>query len=224
MREPVTARPEQPGGGRGDRPRLPVPRPGMWATVQAAVRPLLITAGLITAYYLLPLDSRGAGAASVILALGLLGVGLVFAWEIRAIMRSPYPRLRAVEALVATLALFLMLFSCAYYILDSTTTGSFNEPLTRTDALYFTLSTFSTVGYGDIVARSQAARLVTMIQMSCGLLLAGIALRVLTGAVTAGLLRKHSAEPGRTAGTDDGASDGSESSDDSGGPGRDVEP
>ncbi|GHI02926.1 metal transporter [Streptomyces cellostaticus] len=213
MSDPVTARPEHPRSGRANRPRPPAPRPTVRATAQAVIRPLLITAGLVSAYYLVPLNNRGAGATSALLVCGLLGVGLVFAWEVWAIMRSPYPRLRAVEALAATLVLFLMLFAGTYYVLDSTTPGSFSEPLTRTDALYFTLTTFSTVGYGDITARSQAARLVTMLQMSTGLLLAGFALRVLTGAIETGLQRKRSAQPGPPDGTDDagsGRSSGSE--------------
>jgi hypothetical protein len=37
--------------------------------------------------------------------------------------------------------------------------------LTRTDALYFTVTVFSTVGFGDITAASQSARLVVTAQM-----------------------------------------------------------
>jgi hypothetical protein len=32
--------------------------------------------------------------------------------------------------------------------------------LTRTDALYFTVTVFSTVGFGDITAKTETARLV----------------------------------------------------------------
>ncbi|MEU5533946.1 ion channel [Streptomyces sp. NPDC020362] len=208
MSDPVTARPEHARRGWGHRLRRPVPQPTTWAKVQAVGRPLIITAGLVAAYYLAPLGVRGAGATSALLLCGLFGVALVFAWEIWAIMRSPYPRLRAIEALAVTLVLFLMIFAGAYYALDNNTPDSFSERLTRTDSLYFTLTTLSTVGYGDITARSQTARVVAMVQMACGLLLAGFALRVLTGAVATGLQRKRSAAPGAADGTDDGGSDG----------------
>jgi Ion channel len=42
-----------------------------------------------------------------------------------------------------------------------TNPANFNtHPLTRTDMLYFTVTVFSSVGFGDITAASQLARLV----------------------------------------------------------------
>lgn len=166
--------------------------------VVAGARPVAVAAGLLTAYYLLPLDERRTAGASAALACGLLAVLLVFGWEVRAITRSPYPRLRAVEALAATLVLFLVLFAGAYYMLGRAVPGSFSEPLTRTDALYFALTTFSTAGFGDITARSQTARVLLMVQMTGGLLLVGVAARVLAAAVRTGLRRQrrpHHGEP-----------------------------
>ncbi|WP_078888091.1 potassium channel family protein [Streptomyces sp. NRRL S-118] len=170
------------------------------AAVVSVTRAVFIAVGLVTAYYLLPLDERGTAGASALLLGGLAAVLLVFGWEVRAIVRSPHPRLKAVEALVATLALFLILFAGAYYLLDHSSPGSFSEPLTRTDALYFTLTTFSTVGFGDIAARSQTGRVLTMLQMFGGLLLVGVAARVLAGAVQAGLRRQRRDAPDQEAG------------------------
>ncbi|MFD8525220.1 potassium channel family protein [Streptomyces capillispiralis] len=205
MSDPSAARPDRTRSGPDARRPL---RPRRWAAVVAAARAVLIAVGLVTAYYLLPLDERGTAGASALLVCGLVAVLLVFGWEVRAIVRSPHPRLKAVEALAATLALFLVLFAGAYYLLDRSSAGSFSEPLTRTDALYFTLTTFSTVGYGDITARSQTGRVLTMAQMAGGLLLVGVAARVLASAVQAGLRRQRrgpSAEPrsGAEAGTPD---------------------
>ncbi|MFJ3306542.1 potassium channel family protein [Streptomyces sp. NPDC086549] len=165
------------------------------ASLMAAVRTCLITVALVTAYYLLPLRERGTTATSALLLAGVLAVAVVFSWEAWAILSSPHPRLKAVEALVVTLALFLVLFAGAYYVLDGTSPDSFTEPLTKTDALYFTLSTFTTVGYGDITAASRVARVTVMLQMTCGLFLAGIAVRILTRAVEVGLLRRDAPPP-----------------------------
>ncbi|MET9761366.1 potassium channel family protein [Streptomyces sp. NPDC006372] len=171
--------------GRGPRRR---------AAVFALVRAALIAVGLVTVYYVLPLDGRSTGGSSALLACGLLLVVVVFWWEVRAIVSSPHPRLKAVEALAATLAMFVLLFASAYFLLEHTTPGSFSEPLTKTDSLYFTLTTFTTVGYGDIVARSQTGRVLTMFQMLGGVLLVGVAARILAGAVQAGL-RRQGREP-----------------------------
>ncbi|MFE9626675.1 potassium channel family protein [Streptomyces sp. NPDC006527] len=167
---------------------------GRRAAAVAVARAVLIAVALVAAYYLLPLDRSGTTGAAAVLACGLLLVVLVFSWEVWAISRSPYPRLKAVEALAATLALYLVLFAGIYHLLEHHIPGSFSEPLTRTDALYFALTTFTTVGYGDITARSQAGRVVTMVQMAGGLLLVGVAARVLAGAVRAGL-RRQGREP-----------------------------
>ncbi|MFF8595582.1 potassium channel family protein [Streptomyces sp. NPDC015220] len=156
----------------------------------ALTRTLLVTVGSVTAYYLLPLEGHGTVRASVVLACGLAAVAVLFGWEVLVITRSPYPRLRAVEALAATLPLFLLLFASAYFLLGQSAPGSFNERLTRTDALYFALTTFTTVGYGDITALSETGRVLTMFQMLGGLLLVGVAARVLTGAIEAGLRRR----------------------------------
>ncbi|MFC9911439.1 potassium channel family protein [Streptomyces sp. NPDC127197] len=185
MSDPPAVRAEDTRPGQG---------PGRRAAAVAVARAMFIAAGLVTAYYLLPLERSDTIGAAAVLACGLLVVALVFSWEVWAIVRSPHPRLKAVEALAATLTLYLVLFADVYYLLERYLPGSFSEPLTRTDALYFALTTFTTVGYGDITARSQTGRVATMVQMAGGLLLVGVAVRVLAGAVRAGL-RRQGREP-----------------------------
>ncbi|MFF7899297.1 potassium channel family protein [Streptomyces sp. NPDC088817] len=194
MSDPAASRtPDTPGRRppRRDRERLVLRS----AALMVLARAVLVTTGLVTAYYLLPLDARATGMTAVLLGLGLVGVALFFGWEVWAIVRSPYPRLKAVEALTITLPLFLLLFAGAYYLLDRSDPRSFTEPLTRTDALYFAMTTFTTVGYGDITARSQTGRVLTMLQMTGGLLLVGVAARVLTGAIQAGLRQQRRDRP-----------------------------
>jgi voltage-gated potassium channel Kch len=79
--------------------------------------------------------------------------------------------------------LFLLLFASAYFVMARASPASFSHHLTRTDGLYFTVTTFSTVGYGDITATSQAARLVVTAQMILDLLALGLGIRVFIGAV-----------------------------------------
>lgn len=159
--------------------------------VHAVVRPLLTAAGLVVAYYLLPMNRPFAGGGAVGLVLGLIAVLVIFIWQIRMIARSPRPRLRAVQAFATVLPLFLLLFAAAYYLLEQSEPRSFTEPLTRTDALYFTITVFSTVGLGDIAARSEPARVVTMLQMTGDILVVAVAARMAVGAVQAGLRRQR---------------------------------
>ncbi|MCH0564226.1 MULTISPECIES: potassium channel family protein [unclassified Streptomyces] len=184
-------------GEEGSRPDT-ADRSGRLAAAVALTRPGLFTVGLVTAYYLLPLDGGLTGGSIAGLVCGLLAVTTVFVWEVRTIVRSSHPRLQAVEALAVTVALYLILFASAYHLLDRSAPDTFSEPLTRTDALYYTLTTFATVGFGDITARSQTGRVLTMLQMTGGLILAGVAARILTHAVQTGLRRqgRQPPEPG----------------------------
>ena len=67
----------------------------------------------------------------------------------------------------------------------------FSEPLTRLDAAYFTVTVFATVGFGDIVAVSQAARTVAIVQMVGDLVLVGLVAEALFGAVQVNLSRRE---------------------------------
>jgi hypothetical protein len=62
--------------------------------------------------------------------------------------------------------------------------------MSRTDALYFTVTTFATVGFGDITARSQGARIIVILQMLADLLVLGFGVKVLLGAVQTGRQRQ----------------------------------
>ena len=120
------------------------------------LRALATTVVLVALYYLLPLDH--IKNVPLTLAGGLLSLLAVTIWQVRAIIRARYPALRTVEALAATVPLFLLLFASAYFTMARTNPASFStHSLTRTDALYFTVTAFSTVGFGDITAVSQPA-------------------------------------------------------------------
>ncbi|MFI5821838.1 potassium channel family protein [Streptomyces rishiriensis] len=168
--------------------------PARRQTVLAMLRTVVTATGLVFGYYLLPMDEGFSGGSAAGIVLGLMAMLALFAWQVRTITRSPSPRLRAVESLAATLPLFLLLFATAYYLLERSTHGSFSEPLTRTDSLYFTLTVFSTVGFGDITADTQTARILTMVQITGNILLVGVAAKVVAGAVQTGLRRKQNSD------------------------------
>jgi Ion channel len=106
------------------------------------------------------------------------------AFQVRSIVRSRFPALRAIEALATSVPLFLLLFASAYAVLSTISVRNFGQPLTHTDALYFTVTVFSTVGFGDITAKTEAARLVVTSQMIADLLIIGLGIRIILGAVT----------------------------------------
>jgi voltage-gated potassium channel len=68
--------------------------------------------------------------------------------------------------------------------------GNFGEKLTHTDALYFAVTVFTTVGFGDITAKSEGARLLVTGQMVTDLIILGIGAKIIFGAVTRGRQRQ----------------------------------
>jgi voltage-gated potassium channel len=145
---------------------------------------------LVTVYYLLALDTAHRWLAVAILVIGLVVLVLLIVYSVRAIPRSPFPGLRAVEALAVTVPLFLVLFAGAYAVMDRIAPASFTHSLTHTDALYFTVTVFSTVGFGDITARTDGARVVVIIQMIMDLVIIGVAIQAIVGAARRGRERQ----------------------------------
>jgi hypothetical protein len=52
--------------------------------------------------------------------------------------------------------------------------------------LYFTVTVFATVGFGDIVATTQGARVLVMGQMVAGIVIIGLGVRIFVDAVKRG--------------------------------------
>jgi hypothetical protein len=171
------------GTDRSTETRVAVPR---GALLLGLTRASVTVTGLVGLYYLLPLDRVSRGPTLLRLLAGLLGIGLLVAWQVRAILRARHPALRAVEAIALSLPLFLLLFAAAYVVLAGSDPGSFTEPLTHTDALYFVVTVFATVGFGDITPVTETARVLTTLQMVGDLVLIGLVLRLFLTAVDRG--------------------------------------
>ncbi len=150
------------------------------------LRAFATSALLVALYYVLPLDRFSVPSLALVLAVGLAVLGAMSYWEVRAIVRSRFPGMRAVQALATLVPFFLLLFSSTYFTLSDREPATFSETLSRTDALYFTISTFATVGFGDIVARTDAVRLLVSGQILLDLVILGLGIRVLLGAVQRG--------------------------------------
>jgi voltage-gated potassium channel len=158
------------------------------------LRALAITAAVVAAYYLLPLDRLAGVPLGFSFVAGLVVLTAMSVYQVRAIINASYPAIRAIEALAATAPLFLVLFAAIYFLMAQADLNNFNvHSLTRTDALYFTVTVFTTVGFGDIVATTQVARLVVTVQMILDLVVLGLGVRVFLGAVQRGR-QQHTAQ------------------------------
>jgi hypothetical protein len=156
-------------------------RRGRRAATRSFARASVVAAGVITAYYVLPV--RAESDLGMVLRILLVSVllAVVVAWEIRAVARAEFPRLRAIDALVSTVSIMVIAFAITYLNLSLRNTTSFNEALQRTSSLYFTVTTLATVGYGDIYARTDGARVAVMIQMVFNVAVIGTTVRAILG-------------------------------------------
>jgi voltage-gated potassium channel len=165
-------------------------QPPLSKIIWSLLRAVGSTAALVAVYYLLPLDHSSVRFGVITLIVGLVILLLLITFQVRAIIASPWPGLRALEALSISVPLFLLLFASTYVVMAARTASTFNAPMTHSNGLYFTVTVFSTVGFGDITAQSQAARLLVTVQMMTDLLILGLGARVILGAVTRGRERR----------------------------------
>jgi len=158
-------------------------RESRWPVAASVARILATTVVLSALYVLTPFEQPASSKAAVRLGLSVLLLIVVVSWQIVIVARSPYPRLRAVEAVSISFPLLILLFASTYYAMDQTTPESFNESISRVDAIYMTVTIFSTVGFGDLVATTEAARVAVTIQMVVNMALIGVVAKVLLGTV-----------------------------------------
>lgn len=85
--------------------------------------------------------------------------------------------------------LFLVMFAWIYLTMSASDPTAFGGQLSRTSALYFTVTVFSTVGFGDITPKTDMARIVAMVQMLADLAVIAVVVRMILGAATRGVAR-----------------------------------
>jgi voltage-gated potassium channel len=185
--------PTDQAAGTDDHPEVPERS----QLLRALLRTVVTGAVVLVLYYVLPLNGGATVRTVLTLLAGILALGVLFAWQVRAILHSRHPALRAVEAVALSLPLFLLLFAAAYFVLASQDPDSFSEPLSRTDCLYFVVTVFATVGFGDIHPVSEVARLFTTVQMVGDLVVIGVVLRLFVAAVDRGRRRRVGDRAGR---------------------------
>jgi formate hydrogenlyase subunit 4 len=155
---------------------------------------VLSLCALFAAYYLIPAPQRGhSDIPWLLLALALFGV--VVAVQLYAIVRSTHPMIRAAETIALTIPAFLLIFARSYLSGSLSDPSAFSETLDKTTALYFTVSCFATVGFGDIVASSNPMRGLVIIQMLLDLVMLGVVVKLFASAARRGTATRVGQQP-----------------------------
>ena len=158
--------------------------------LRAFLRTIVTVTVIVVAYFVAPLDQAMSPLTITKLVLLALVVVALIGWQIWRITLSDYPTIRAVEALAFIVPAYLVLFAAIYFLMNHANPATFGTSLTRLDSLYFSATVFTTVGFGDISARSQPGRAIVLVQMILDLVILGLVVRLVVNAVKIGLSRR----------------------------------
>lgn len=139
---------------------------------------------MLVVFYAVPVSTEAsAGRATITVVLTLLGIAAL-AWAIvEQVKRQLHSRSEDVHTLVMLLVLVAMVFALGFFVLETHLPGQVSGVSTRTDALYFTLSTLTTVGYGDVHASGQLARGLVILQLVFNAVFVGALVSTVVGTI-----------------------------------------
>ncbi|PGH45913.1 Ion channel [Micromonospora sediminicola] len=128
---------------------------------------------MLVGYFLVPVEADPNGLRLALRSAGTLLLVAVVAFLVTGQVRRQLTREqptgreedRALTRLAVALIAGLLVFALADYVVADTRPGEFVGLHTRIDALYFALATLTTIGYGDVHAQGQIARVAVCAQM-----------------------------------------------------------
>jgi voltage-gated potassium channel len=167
--------------------------------VRVAASILVGSTLLLVVYYMVPLGGNGTLRIVALLLVGGLAYVAAVNRQLRKVAVASLPGLQAIQGVVLSVLLFLVLFATVYLAMAAATPGSFSEQLTHSRALYFAVTVLSTVGFGDITPRTDTASMVVSVQMLLDLVLVGAVVRSFVFAARARLPVRDGGSPGPTA-------------------------
>lgn len=129
-------------------------RPSTWADIAAI------------ASFLAPIVGEGAGFLRILRTLRLLRT-----YQLLDRLRADFPFFRRnEEAIIAVLnlAVFIFIMTSIVYATQHRTNPAIGNYV---DALYFTVTSLTTTGYGDVTLQGTGGRLISVVVMICGVTL-----------------------------------------------------
>lgn len=172
------------------------PKPSMPVVLGRAA---LTCALIVGFYYIVPVEPGVSGVQLAVRIVATVATGGLVTWLILRYVRFQFtaPDRASLAALFTALVGGVVFFALADFVTAVSDPGQFVELETKTDGLYFALTTLTTVGYGDVHAAGQVARGVVSIQLVFNVVVITTAASVLARVLGARVRERHSAVPPR---------------------------
>jgi hypothetical protein len=165
------------------------------AILLTSVKSVLLFAAILCIYYALPFDGgrMDTGTWTRLLS-DLVVLSLTVYVFARRILTAELPHFRAIEALAVAFPRFICIYAGIYLGLSHQDPSAFNEVLSHTSSLYFTVVTFGTVGFGDIRPVTDIARLIVTSQILVDLVFVAFVVRGIFGISRLAITRSAAGE------------------------------
>ena len=155
---------------------------------------VLLVAAATVVYYLVPVPGRmrqSSWALIFFLGCAVLG-GLILVTIGRLLRAGADERIRGLLLLLTLAVLFFSWTDRA----AASIPGEFADLHTKTDALYFTISTLATVGFGDVHPTGQLARAAVTLEIVFNLVFLGASVSMISGIIRRQTRRLGNRGPG----------------------------
>ncbi|MFZ4718395.1 MAG: potassium channel family protein [Ilumatobacteraceae bacterium] len=137
--------------------------------------------GLLLVYACIPLQDQWWWIGMLVGIAALVAMTPFAVRRAAAVATAPNPVFAAAQALTIVVAMLVFGFSGVYLAIDRHH-DQFVGLQGKVDAVYFTVTTLSTVGYGDVHAVGRTARIIVTLQILVDLSLFAVVVRMLVGA------------------------------------------
>jgi len=124
-----------------------------------------VLAVVIVLYFTVPVSFEVETSDVVQLVVSLVALAVLAVAVLIEVRHQLVDDTRRIDGLVLALMIAVLGFALGFYVLAQRNPEQIIDLETRVDALYFTMATLLTIGYGDVHAAGQAARTLVLIQM-----------------------------------------------------------
>jgi len=145
---------------------------------RSVARTVLVLFGVTAIFLLVPVRALPLGDSFLIAAVflvGLAGTAALIVWQVMAYRDAKVSGRARLQGLLVALYVAVLFFALSYYLMAMSNPDQIAGLRTRMDALYFSLTIVSTVGFGDVHADGQAARAIVSLQLAFNLLFVSLA-------------------------------------------------